>query len=139
MQWSVRSRAASGSGAPSTRWCRSCPAAVLFDLPRGEWGNRPTASFGSAACAAAAGGPVAQGCVGAGTGAKVGSLKGGIGTASVAVDGFTVGALAAVNAAGEAVDASTGRPWAMTTRSAASWAARGRIAPACCRPPRRPA
>lgn len=88
------------------------PAAVLFDLPRGEWGNRPTAEFGAAACSVAAGGPVAQGCVGAGTGAKVGSLKGGVGTASVAVAEFTVGALAAVNAAGEAVDVSTGRPWA---------------------------
>jgi L-aminopeptidase/D-esterase-like protein len=48
----------------------------------------------------------------AGTGAKVGSLKGGVGTASAVVDGFTVGALAAVNAAGEAVDPSSGRPWA---------------------------
>jgi len=88
------------------------PAAVLFDLPRSAWGNRPTAEFGAAACAVAAPGPVAQGCVGAGTGAKVGSLKGGVGTASVVVDGFTVGALAAVNAAGEAVDPSSGRPWA---------------------------
>jgi len=88
------------------------PAAVLFDLPRGEWGNRPSASFGVAACDVAADGPVAQGCVGAGTGAKVGSLKGGIGTASAVVSGFTVGALAAVNASGEAVDASSGRPWA---------------------------
>jgi L-aminopeptidase/D-esterase-like protein len=88
------------------------PAAVLFDLPRGEWGNRPDASFGSQACAVAASGPVAQGCVGAGTGAKLGSLKGGIGTASMRVGSFTVGALAAVNAAGEAVDVATGRPWA---------------------------
>jgi L-aminopeptidase/D-esterase-like protein len=88
------------------------PAAVLFDLPRSTWGNRPSPSFGVAACDVAADGPVAQGCVGAGTGAKVGSLKGGVGTASAVVDGFTVGALAAVNAAGEAVDASTGRPWA---------------------------
>jgi L-aminopeptidase/D-esterase-like protein len=88
------------------------PAAVLFDLPRSEWGNRPTAEFGVSACSVAAGGPVAQGCVGAGTGAKVGSLKGGVGTASAVVSGFTVGALAAVNAAGEAVDVSSGRPWA---------------------------
>jgi len=87
------------------------PGAVLFDLPRSDWGNRPDASFGHAACEAA-GTVVAQGCVGAGTGAKVGSLKGGIGTASTVVDGFTVGALAAVNAAGEAVDAATGVPYA---------------------------
>ncbi|HET9138100.1 P1 family peptidase [Actinophytocola sp.] len=88
------------------------PAAVLFDLPRGDWGNRPDAEFGYQACAAATAGPVAQGCVGAGTGAKVGSLKGGTGTAGQTVEGYTVGALAAVNALGEAVDPQTGRPWA---------------------------
>lgn len=88
------------------------PAAVLFDLPRGEWGNTPDASFGYDACAAAASGPVAQGNVGAGTGAMVGSLKGGLGTASEQVEGFTVGALAAVNARGEAVRFDTGEPFA---------------------------
>jgi L-aminopeptidase/D-esterase-like protein len=88
------------------------PAAVLFDLPRSEWGNRPDASFGYAACSAASSGPVPQGTVGAGAGAAVGSLKGGIGSASEVVGEFTVGALAAVNAAGEAVDLSTGRAYA---------------------------
>ncbi|WP_020670748.1 P1 family peptidase [Amycolatopsis nigrescens] len=88
------------------------PSAVLFDLPRSDWGNRPDADFGYAACEAAAAGPVAMGTVGAGTGAVVGSLKGGIGTASERVHGFTVGALAAVNASGEAVDFATGRPFA---------------------------
>ncbi|MBB3052071.1 L-aminopeptidase/D-esterase-like protein [Prauserella isguenensis] len=88
------------------------PAAVVFDLPRGDWGNRPDATFGYAACEAATAGPVAQGTVGAGTGAQVGSLKGGIGTASERVGEFTVGVLAVVNAAGEAVRASTGRPLA---------------------------
>ncbi|PPK68935.1 P1 family peptidase [Actinokineospora auranticolor] len=84
------------------------PAAVLFDLPRGAWGNRPDADFGYAACAAAAAGPVEQGSVGAGAGARVGSLKGGIGTASAEVGEITVGAVAAVNARGEVVDLSTG-------------------------------
>lgn len=88
------------------------PAAVIFDLPRSEWGNRPDASFGYAACAAAAGGPVAQGTVGAGAGAVVGSLKGGVGSASELVGGRTVGALAVVNAAGEAVSSATGVPFA---------------------------
>jgi L-aminopeptidase/D-esterase-like protein len=88
------------------------PAAVLFDLPRSDWGNRPDASFGYAACEAASAGPVGQGTVGAGAGAAVGSLKGGVGTAAEVVNGFTVGALAAVNAAGEAVDLSTGRAFA---------------------------
>jgi L-aminopeptidase/D-esterase-like protein len=87
------------------------PGAVIFDLPRGEWGNRPDSSFGYAACGDAAA-DFAVGTVGAGTGAKVGRLKGGIGTASARVDGFTVGALAVVNAAGEAVDAATGVPYA---------------------------
>lgn len=88
------------------------PAAVLFDLPHGDWGNRPDAAFGYAACEAASAGPIAQGTVGAGAGATVGSLKGGIGTASEVVEGFTVGAIAALNAYGEAVDFATGRPFA---------------------------
>lgn len=89
------------------------PAAVLFDLPRGAWGNRPDARFGYAACESATSAPVATGTVGAGTGAKLGSLKGGIGTASAVLDsGAVVGALVAANAAGEAVDPGTGRPWA---------------------------
>ena len=89
------------------------PAAVLFDLGRGGPADdpalRPTAATGAAAVDAAAGGPVAQGAVGAGTGALVGGLKGGIGTASAVLDdGTTVAALAAVNAAGSAVDPATG-------------------------------
>ncbi|WP_033288450.1 P1 family peptidase [Amycolatopsis jejuensis] len=88
------------------------PAAVLFDLPRSEWGNRPDADFGYAACEAATSGAVSLGTVGAGTGAVVGSLKGGIGTASEVVGEVTVGAIAAVNAAGEAVDFATGRAFA---------------------------
>ncbi|WP_216215512.1 P1 family peptidase [Amycolatopsis aidingensis] len=88
------------------------PAAVLFDLPRGGWGNRPDAEFGYAACTAAADGAVEQGTVGAGAGAQVGSLKGGVGTAAERVNEFTVGALAVVNAAGEAVRFTDGRPFA---------------------------
>jgi L-aminopeptidase/D-esterase-like protein len=88
------------------------PGAVLFDLPRSDWGNRPTADFGYAACESATSGVVAQGTVGAGTGARLGSLKGGVGTASVVLDsGVVVGALVAANASGEAVDP-LGRPWA---------------------------
>lgn len=88
------------------------PAAVIFDLPRSVWGNRPDASFGYAACEAASAGPVAQGSVGAGAGAKAGSLKGGVGTASEVVGSWTVGALAVVNAAGEAVRFDSGMPFA---------------------------
>jgi L-aminopeptidase/D-esterase-like protein len=87
------------------------PAAVIFDLPVGGWKCRPTAEFGYAA-AACAGDDVAVGSVGAGTGARVGVLKGGVGTASVTLaSGVTVGALVVVNAAGDAVDPDTGLPW----------------------------
>jgi L-aminopeptidase/D-esterase-like protein len=86
------------------------PGAVIFDLPMSEWGNRPDSSFGYAACEAAAE-EFALGCVGAGAGARVGSLKGGVGTASAKVGEHHVGALAVVNAAGEVVDRTTGLPW----------------------------
>ncbi|MGW8374495.1 P1 family peptidase [Streptomyces sp. ODS28] len=90
------------------------PAAVLFDLGRGgTWRARPGAELGREAAEAAGltdtGAPVAQGCVGAGTGAVVGGVKGGIGTASTLLaSGSTVSALAAVNAAGSVLDPSTG-------------------------------
>ena len=92
------------------------PGAVIFDLTVGGWDCRPTADFGYAACSAAdAFGDAAAvevGTVGAGVGARVGVLKGGVGTASVTLSsGVTVGALAVVNAAGEAVDPGTGLPW----------------------------
>lgn len=87
------------------------PAAVIFDLPVGAWANRPTAEFGYAA-ARAAGTEVALGCVGAGTGARAGVLKGGVGTASVELgSGVTVGALVVVNSAGSVIDTATGLPW----------------------------
>lgn len=86
------------------------PAAVVFDLGRGgSFELRPDASTGAAAYAAAGDGPVAQGGVGAGTGAVAGGLKGGIGSASLVLDdGSTVAALVVVNAVGSAVDARTG-------------------------------
>lgn len=91
------------------------PGAVIFDLPVGGWDCRPTAEFGYAACEAAceaAGATVAVGTVGAGVGARAGVLKGGIGTASTTLpSGVTVGAVVAVNSAGEVVDRTTGLPW----------------------------
>lgn len=87
------------------------PAAVIFDLPASDWGNRPDATFGAAAHDAA-GVDVAVGSVGAGTGALAGTLCGGVGTASVLVGQFTLGALAVVNSVGEVVDPATGVPWA---------------------------
>ena len=92
------------------------PAAVLFDLHLGDARIRPDAAAGYAACQAA-GDEIAQGNAGAGAGATVGKLfgmpyamKGGIGTASVTLEGVTVGALIAVNALGDVVDPATGQP-----------------------------
>jgi L-aminopeptidase/D-esterase-like protein len=82
------------------------PAAILFDLTHpGDkaWGRfSPYRELGYAA-AAAAGLDVALGSVGAGLGATTFDLKGGIGSASAIIDGGTIGALAAVNAAGSVV------------------------------------
>ncbi|QZY29978.1 P1 family peptidase [Nocardioides coralli] len=89
------------------------PAAVVFDLGRGgEFGNVPDADLGRDALAAASA-DVAEGSVGAGTGARVGGLKGGVGTAATRLaDGTTVGALVVVNAVGSAVDPETGELYA---------------------------
>ncbi|MGW9029285.1 P1 family peptidase [Streptomyces sp. NPDC055722] len=90
------------------------PAACIFDLSRGgDFKARPDAAVGRAAVEAAAasepGAPVAEGCVGAGTGATIGQLKGGVGTASVLLDsGITVGALVVCNAVGSAIDPESG-------------------------------
>jgi putative pantetheine hydrolase len=83
------------------------PAAILFDLGRGgDWLHHPARADGARAFRAAAGGPVAQGSVGAGTGARAGGLRGGVGSASAVLEsGCTVGALVVVNAAGSPVAA----------------------------------
>ncbi|CAN7516534.1 P1 family peptidase [Acidovorax sp.] len=90
------------------------PSAVLFDLLVGDMRVRPDAAAGYAACEAASRADPAEGNVGAGTGAAVGkifgihnAMKGGIGTASVTVDGVTVGALIACNALGDVIDPDT--------------------------------
>lgn len=78
------------------------PGAIIYDLGRGgDFGKRPDPDWGFRAIDAANDGPVDLGTVGAGTGARAGGLKGGVGTASVRLDdGTTVGALVVVNAAG---------------------------------------
>ncbi len=93
------------------------PAAIIFDLGIGDPKVRPDAAMARAACEAARDGPVAQGNVGAGTGACVGAIcgpgfqmKGGLGTASVDLGGgLIVGALAVVNAFGDVVDPASGQ------------------------------
>ena len=81
------------------------PAAILFDLLNGgdkSWGEtQPYAALGRAALAGAELG-FALGNAGAGFGARAGSLKGGLGSASALdPDGLQVGALVAVNCHGE--------------------------------------
>lgn len=89
------------------------PGAILFDLLNGgakDWDDNPYRALGRAALSAAAP-DFAIGSEGAGTGAMTGNLKGGLGSASAVLDsGFTVGALVAVNALGQAT-AGSGRPF----------------------------
>lgn len=89
------------------------PAAVIFDLGRGsDLRHRPGPEFGRAAVAAASSQAPATGCVGAGTGAVCGGLKGGFGYAEQVLEGVSVAAAVVVNAAGSAVHERTGRLWA---------------------------
>ncbi|MGQ4376249.1 P1 family peptidase [Streptomyces sp. SAS_267] len=122
------------------------PAACVFDLGRGgDFRSRPDASTGIAAVEAADASalcaPVREGGVGAGTGAVVGVLKGGIGTASAVLEsGVTVAALVVANAAGSAVEPETGIPYGELARgrttgpsAAVREAARLRLAEAAAR------
>ena len=92
------------------------PAAILFDLALGDAKTRPDATMGYAACQAATDGPVAEGNVGAGTGATAGKIlgpdravKSGLGTAATSIGcGLVVGAVVAVNPFGDVVNPSTG-------------------------------
>ncbi len=85
------------------------PSAVIFDLAFGKLGW-PAPADGYRACEAA-GTAVAEGSVGAGTGATVGkvlgisrAMKGGVGTWSECRDDVLVGSLAVVNAFGDVRD-----------------------------------
>jgi L-aminopeptidase/D-esterase-like protein len=92
------------------------PAAILYDLNLISHLVRPGPEAGYRAALASSAGAVAEGSVGAGTGATVGkamgltrAVKGGIGTSSVELPGgITVGAMVAVNAYGSVVDHRTG-------------------------------
>ena len=88
------------------------PCAILYDLAIGKKHVRPTREMGEAAAANASNGKVAEGAVGAGTGATVGKLfgieramKSGIGSWTVEIaGGLLVSSLAAVNAFGDVLD-----------------------------------
>ena len=84
------------------------PAAVIYDLGVGRADRRPDAAMARQACAVASSGEVAEGRVGAGTGATVGKIRGpagmmlgGLGSWALEAAGYRVGALAVVNALGD--------------------------------------
>lgn len=92
------------------------PGAVVFDLDIGNAKIRPGIKEGYQACQNASAGQVAEGCVGAGTGAMIGQLMGkeratksGLGTASISIYGdVIVAAIFSVNALGDVIDPSSG-------------------------------
>lgn len=92
------------------------PAAILYDLSVGRDDIRPDAKMGYQACVNASGDEVAEGNIGAGTGASVGkvsgmqqAMKSGVGGASIHLGrGVVVGALVVVNALGDIHDPDTG-------------------------------
>ncbi len=94
----------------------SVPTAVIFDLGIGNGRIRPDAEMGYQACLNADSSGVAEGSVGAGTGATVGkilglerSTKGGVGTACYEFEnGTIVGVLVVVNAFGDIVSPGKG-------------------------------
>ncbi len=92
------------------------PAAIIYDLGIGKSHRHPDLAMGEAAAAAATGGPVQEGCVGAGTGATVGkalgishAMKSGLGSWTVKLPGgVLVASLVVVNAFGDVRDPATG-------------------------------
>lgn len=92
------------------------PGAILFDLVNGgdkDWGRYPPYRELGYEAAQNASLDFATGTAGAGTGALVAGLKGGLGTASAVLPGgVTIAALVAVNAVGSPVMADTGHFWA---------------------------
>ena len=88
------------------------PAAVIFDLmPLGSFAARPTAQMAYDACASASPAGIAEGSVGAGTGATVGkaggvagAMKGGVGIGFARAADVTAAAVAVVNALGDVRD-----------------------------------
>lgn len=113
----VRHLSERGIGLDTGDACIPLIAAVgLYDLGVGDAAARPDAEAGRVACADARGERIAEGSVGAGTGATVGKalgmehcMKGGLGIAAVRLaQGVVVQGVVAVNAFGEVVDPATG-------------------------------
>lgn len=111
------------------------PAAVVFDLsPLGRFDARPDAAMAYSACDLAHSAGIAEGAVGAGTGATVGkgagmerAMKGGVGLGLVSSGDVSVGAVAVVNAFGDVRDAD-GRIVAGARGEDGAWADTARLA-----------
>ena len=92
------------------------PAAILFDMANGgdkAWGQTPPYFALGAKALTSVGKRFELGSTGAGAGAIAGAVKGGLGSASVVTaDGFTVGAIVAVNSFGSVVIPRTRAFWA---------------------------
>jgi D-aminopeptidase len=104
------------------------PAAILFDLANGgakDWNVSPYPALGRAAYDAR-GGPLHLGSAGAGTGATVADLKGGLGSASsVLPSGAMVAALVAVNALGQVTHGEGPEFWAAPFEEGSEFAGLG--------------
>ena len=91
------------------------PGAILFDLLNGgdkEWDANPYRDLGHKAYQSAST-DFSLGTIGAGTGALTGSLKGGLGSASLVLDnGATVAALVATNPIGNVTTSNDRHFWA---------------------------
>ncbi len=105
------------------------PAAILFDLLNGgdkAWGRYPPYRELGYQASANAGHDFALGSAGAGLGATTLNYKGGIGSASARTpDGITIGALAAVNAAGSVVVGDGPHFWAAPFEQSKEFGGRG--------------
>jgi len=92
-------------------------SAIIYDLGLGKSHVRPNLAMGEAAATAASTDPVAEGCVGAGTGASVGkmlgmnrAMKSGLGSFTISMPGgVLVSSLVVVNAVGDVRDPATGK------------------------------
>lgn len=104
------------------------PAAILFDLANGgdkAWQSTPYPALGRAAYRARSD-HFDLGTAGAGFGATVAGLKGGLGSASAVLpSGATVGALVAVNALGQVTVGDTDHFWAAPFEEGGEFGARG--------------
>lgn len=109
------------------------PAAILFDLLNGgdkKWGRFPPYRDLGYEAAANAAETFALGNAGAGFGATTVNLKGGLGSASAKTkQGFTVGAIVAVNAVGAVTIGDTPHFWAAPFEQDGEFGGRGLPSP----------